>query len=47
MIDTFNAILFSDKKGISHAKTWMNAKCILLSARYQSEKSTNYLIPFI
>ena len=32
---------------LHHEKTWRNLKCILLSERGQSEKSTNCVIPTV
>ena len=40
---------YSEKKSelSSHAKTWKNLKCIILSERRQSEKAAYYMIPTI
>ena len=44
-----NGTLFSTKRSelSSHGKTWRNLKCILVSGRGQSEKTTYCMIPTI
>lgn len=30
-----------------HATTWISLKCIMISERSQTQKATDYMIPFI
>lgn len=48
MVHPDNGISFTSKKKLwSHAKTWRNLKCILLSESIQSEKVIYCVIPTI